>query len=62
MLSFPIVIAFEVLGDSTLGNKCLSRRGRFIRVTYGVIVLIMFIGFGYAIFMKAVSFLGKWGE
>ena len=62
LLSLPIVIVFEVLGDSTLGNKYISRSGRFIRIIYGVIVLILFIGFGYTIFMEAGAFLGKWGE
>ena len=61
LLSLPIVIGFEVIGEKSLGDKYISKLSRTARIFYGVIVLFVVVVVSSIIVISAEPYLSKWG-
>lgn len=61
LLSFPIVILFEYIGDKLLGNKYVSKLTSPVRIVYGIVILSIIIFLSIILLYSADPFLTKWG-
>ncbi len=60
LISLPITIAAESFGEKLLENDYISKHGSFFRMTYAVIVIILFVGAITLLLDKLKPYLGTW--
>jgi hypothetical protein len=61
LLSIPIFLTGEYLGDRLLGNKYVSKLSSPVRIAYGVVVLSIFIIITIVLLNSSDPLLTKWG-
>jgi hypothetical protein len=62
LLSLPVVVLYELLGEKLLLNKKINRAGKMLRIVYGVIVLGLIIIASVSMVSWLEPYLGKWGS
>jgi len=62
LISMPIVIFFEFVGEKTLVNSKVEKYSKTKRIAYGVLILGIILVASMTIINWLEPFLGKWGS
>lgn len=60
LISMPLVICYEYLGDKLLSTKLLENSGRGVRILYGVVVIGVVVIGGALLVSWLKPYLGEW--
>jgi uncharacterized membrane protein (DUF485 family) len=62
LISFPVVIVFEELGNKVFSDNVSRKLSRGVRIIYGVIVLGLIFILSTSVVSWLEPYLGKWGS
>jgi hypothetical protein len=62
LISFPVVIVFELLGNKVFSDNISRKLSRGARIIYGVIVLGLIFILSTSVVSWLEPYLGKWGS
>ncbi len=62
VVSLPLVIILEILGDKLFNQKILNNIGLIVRIIYGVVALGIFLLLSSSSLLWLMPYFEKWGS